>query len=212
MIPMIDMIKNYKESLKSDGTVIGDIRRNTANELINYTFTEDPDYKIVRILKQDGWHLEDAKYQYHVTQSISSNAVDWYLQFRPGVHYPIGTYVLIPDDDETMPRTFDEEKHFFAESRKKAIEDGRHSRLWFIVDRNYATHFVRYNIVRCNWTFRWIYRGKIQSVIGAIRNANSNCIARCRWKHCNVFLRICLEPLRALIPKQKDEIRLYGMV
>ena len=67
---MIDMIKNYKESLKSDGTVIGDIRRNTANELINYTFTEDPDYKTVRILKQDGWHLEDAKYQYHVTQSI----------------------------------------------------------------------------------------------------------------------------------------------
>ena len=95
------------------------------------------------------------------------------MQFRPGVHYPIGTYVLIPDDDETMPRTFDEEKHFFAESRKKAIEDGRHSRLWFIVDRNYATHFVRYNIVRCNWTFRWIYRGKIQSVIGAIRSANS---------------------------------------
>ena len=118
---MIDMIKNYKESLKSDGTVIGDIRRNTANELINYTFTEDPDYKTVRILKQDGWYLEDAKYQYHVTQSISSNAVDWYLQFRPGVHYPIGTYVLIPDDDETMPRTFDEEKHYFAESRKKAI-------------------------------------------------------------------------------------------
>lgn len=80
---MIDLVKNYKESLKSDGTVIGDIRRNTANELINYTFTEDPDYKMVRILKQDGWHLEDAKYQYHVTQSISSNAVDWYLQFRP---------------------------------------------------------------------------------------------------------------------------------
>lgn len=172
-MPMLELVKKYKDDLQSSGTVIGDIRRNTANDLINYTFTEDPDYKLVRVLKQDGWHLEDAKYQYHVTQSITSKAVDWYLQFRPNVHFPIGTYILIPDDTETIPRTFDEEKDYFAESRKKALSDGQHSRLWFIVDRNYATHFVRYNIVRCNWTFRWIYDGKIQSVIGAIRSANS---------------------------------------
>lgn len=35
---------------------------------------------------------------------------------------------------------------------------------------------------------------------------------RCIWKHCSVFLRICWKTLRAIIPKQKDEICLNGMV
>lgn len=33
---------------------------------------------------------------------------------------------------------------------------------------------------------------------------------RCSWKRCSVFLRICWETLKALMLKQKDEIRLYG--
>ena len=36
--------------------------------------------------------------------------------------------------------------------------------------------------------------------------------ARCKWKHCSVFLRICWKLLRAIRPKQKVEIlKWYGL-
>ena len=35
---------------------------------------------------------------------------------------------------------------------------------------------------------------------------------RCIWKHCSVFLQICWNTLRVIIPKQRDEICSYGMV
>ena len=34
---------------------------------------------------------------------------------------------------------------------------------------------------------------------------------RCIWKHCSVFLRICWNILRVIMPKQRDEICSYGM-
>lgn len=34
---------------------------------------------------------------------------------------------------------------------------------------------------------------------------------RCTWKHCSAFLRICWNTLRVIMPKQRDEIRSYGM-
>mgnify|MGYP004596765991 CR=1 FL=1 len=47
----------------------------------------------------------DAKYVFHQDQSISKDAVDWYLQFRPGVEFPIGTIVIVPDDNDTVLHT-----------------------------------------------------------------------------------------------------------
>ena len=34
---------------------------------------------------------------------------------------------------------------------------------------------------------------------------------RCIWKHCSVFLRICWNTLRVIMPKQRDEICSYGV-
>ena len=46
-----------------------------------------------------------------------------------------------------------------------------------IVGRNDANEFVRYNIIKCNWNFRWIARmngeNKVLNVWGSVRNANS---------------------------------------
>ena len=49
-----------------------------------------------------------------------------------------------------------------------------------------------------------VYSGK-ETKLGLVSTV------RCIWKHCSVFLRICWEILRVIMPKQRDEIYSYGM-
>jgi hypothetical protein len=50
-----------------------------------------------------------------------------------------------------------------------------------------------------------VYSGK-ETKLGLVSTV------RCIGKPCSVFLRICWEALRVIIPKQRDEICSYGMV
>lgn len=163
----------YEAMLLTKGANLSQVRQNQSRLVMNATFTGDVGYKKVYILsKDDGWHYEDAKYSKHATPSILKDAVDYYLQFRPKVHYPVGTYVFIPNDE-------DYSIGFKEESPIDPFQDENFSmkKLWMIVGRNDANEFVRYNIIQCNWNFKWIdrYHSKdvIMNVYGAIRNANS---------------------------------------
>ena len=49
-----------------------------------------------------------------------------------------------------------------------------------------------------------VYSGK-ETKLGLVSTV------RCIWKHCSVFLRICWNALRVIMPKQRDEICSYGM-
>lgn len=161
-------IQSYRKFLSSHGSNLGQVKRNQANEIINNTFTIDPTYKQVYILTPDGWKFEDAKYQFHTAHSILKDAVDYYLQFRPHVHYPIGSYVIVPDDASPQINLSTEEmKNPFNQPVNERTQ------WWIIVGRDEANAFVRYNILKCNWNFQWMYDGKIQSCYGALRNANS---------------------------------------
>lgn len=168
---MIDMRK-YSSILRSEGKSFGEIHRNDSKMVINHTFLNDPEYKKVKVLTKDGWVCYDAKYQYHSSVSIVKNPVDWYLQFRPDVHFPIGTYVLIPSDDDEDVRSYSEEFEYFkVENSSKRISNKTH--LWFIVGRDVSNTFVRYNVLQCDWMFQWVYDGVIQNCIGCIRDAAS---------------------------------------
>lgn len=163
----------YKTMLNNKGSTLHKVRRNHSDMIMNATFTGDIGYKKVYILDKDnGWHYEDAKYSKHATPSILKDAVDNYLQFRPKVHYPVGTYVFIPDDtsfdigfEETEPSNPFKDLNFNM------------NKLWLIVGRDDANDFVRYNILKCNWEFKWVvnYNGenRIMNIIGCVRNANS---------------------------------------
>ena len=94
-------VNQYKNYLSSHGNTIGQVKRNQSDVIMNSTFTYDHSYKKVYILTKDGWKWEDAKYQTHSSQSILKDPVDYYLQFRPKVHYPIGSYAIVPDDTST---------------------------------------------------------------------------------------------------------------
>ena len=167
-------LNSYIDHMSSYGSNVGDIRRKQADMIMDFTFDQDPNYKQVRVLTDIGWMLVDAKYQYHVAPSISKDAVDYYLQFRPNVHFPIGTYVIVKDDMAKSLHTFEEDKKLFSlEYQRRVQEMDNQPQLWMIVGRNNATQFVRYNILKCNWNFQWIVDGEIKNCIGCVRNANS---------------------------------------
>ncbi len=163
----------YGNMLSNKGNNLSQVRRNQSRMIMNATFTGDVGYKRVYILdKNNGWQYEDAKYSKHATPSILKDAVDYYLQFRPRIHYPIGTYVFIPNDED-YGLGFHEQSPINPFMDKNFTVD----KLWMIVGRNDANEFVRYNIIKCNWNFKWVNRlhGKnvIMNVWGAVRNANS---------------------------------------
>lgn len=163
----------YKSMLTSRGRNLSQARRNQSDMIMNATFTGDTGYKRVYILDPErGWHYEDAKYSKHATVSILKDAVDYYLQFRPKVHYPIGVYVFIPDDtsDDIGFKEFEPVDPFQDEGFDL-------NKLWMIVNKNDDAQFVRYNVLKCNWDFRWICKvhGKMElmHVIGCSRSASS---------------------------------------
>ena len=206
--------------MKSVGRNNGEALKYQSDMIMNETFSNDVGYRKIFIqivdeseLKPDEqyfeyehmkWVQRDAKYHKHSTQTISSDFVDYYLQFRPLEHHPIGRYVIVPDDTTYDPDITDK------------------TQWWLIVGRDNVNQFVQYSILQCNWNLQWVAEGTVYSCLCALRNANSYTswsifpmryyTARCIWKHCSVFLRVCWDTLRAVIPKQKDEICLYGMV
>jgi len=161
-------INQYKDYLSSHGKTMGQVKLNQSDVLMNSTFTIDPAYKKVYILTKDGWKWEDAKYQTHSAQSISKDPVDYYLQFRPKVHYPIGSYIIVPDDTSPdINLSEDELINPFTQPTKNRTQ------WWIIVGRDEANAFVRYMILKCDWELRWVYGGKLQTCWACSKLASS---------------------------------------
>jgi len=161
-------INSYKNYLSTRGNTLGQVKRTQSDVIMNNTFTLDPTYKKVYILTKEGWKWEDAKYQFHSAPSISKDAVDYYLQFRPKVHYPVGSYVIVPDDTAFDINLSEEER---LNPFSQPIENRK--QWWIIVGRDEANAYVRYMILKCDWDFRWIYKGKLMTCWACSKNANS---------------------------------------
>lgn len=160
-------VTTYRKRVGTE-SIIGTKMKQQSDMIMDTTFTRDPTYKKVYILTKEGWKWEDAKYQFHSTPSISKDPVDYYLQFRPKVHYTIGSYVIVPDDTSPNINLTDEEieKPFTQPTTNR-------TQWWIIVGRDEANAFVRYMILKCDWDFRWIYKGKLMTCWGCSKNANS---------------------------------------
>lgn len=101
--------------------------KNQSNNMMNHSFKNGTSYKSVIINDEN----IDARFFSNTNYSIMSDAVDYKLQFRPHVKYPLGTYVSIPNEENEY-------------------ED------WIIVYRSDDTMFAKYNILKCNYTLRWV--------------------------------------------------------
>lgn len=159
----------YKSYLQSAGNNLSQIYQNQSDDIQNVTFMSDINYKRAYILTPyDGWQYVDIKYWKHTNPSISSDAVDYYIQFRPHVNYPVGSYIIIPNDTSYDLGLNDEElKNPFLQP-----VDSRNT-WWMIVGKDAGNAFVRYIVQQCNWDFKWIYNGKICHSFGVNKIANS---------------------------------------
>lgn len=161
-------LNDYRKMLSAKGGTLADIRKEQSDLNINISFAVDPhEYKKVLILTREGWKWEEVHFHRHNKQSISSDDQDYYIQFRPKVHYPVGSYIIIPDDTSAQLNLSEEE---LENPFLQPIE--QRTQWWMIVDRN-NNHYVQYNILKCNWNFEWIKDGKIWSVFGCNRDASS---------------------------------------
>lgn len=167
----------YKDYLYNKGENLSEIRKQDATLIVNMSFTEDVGYKRVYILDpKQGWIWTDSKYSKHSAESILKDAVDYYLEFRPFEHHPIGTYVFIPNDSDSDIGFYDNSpiNPFNDLNFSQIFSEGK---LWMIVGKNDGYEFVKYQVLKCNWKFQWIAeylgRKKIFSIYGSTRVANS---------------------------------------
>lgn len=132
-----------------------------SDAIMNKTFERDANYKVGNLYDVNCKLLEEVefKYQKSFSYSINKDKVEFLVQFRPKYHPEIkyvqedgleryGFYLDIPNDVEVPEK-------------------------WLIFGKNETNSFIRYNVLRCNWTFKWIIDGVVYSVLGCLRNRNN---------------------------------------
>lgn len=136
------MFEAFKQRHLARGASTSGALNHQADMIMNATFDRDPAFKKVYI----NGKTVDAKYKVHAYTSLSAgNSIDYYLQFRPGVYYAPGTYVDIPN------------------------RDGKYER-WLIVLQDDLPQFPMHYVLKCDWTLKWVYNGKIYSCLGVHRS------------------------------------------
>lgn len=134
-----------------------------ANEIMDKTFTNDLGYRRCKLYSRDMKLLDEnveIKFQYSQSYTINKDQVEYLAQFRPGYH-PERKFI----DDDGIERL-----GFYLEipNRNTGLKE-----MWLILGKNDKNSFLRYNMLKCNWTFKWIKDGVIYSCLGVIRNRNN---------------------------------------
>ena len=151
----------FLKKMKNKGNGFSETIRRNNDRVVNSLYDKDVSYKKCVLYSRDKSFLEniEAKFQVSTNYTILKDQVEYLVSFRPHYHPEkvycepdeverLGFYIDIPDDDGDVST-------------------------WLIVGRNDRNQFVSYNILKCNWTFKWISNGVLYSVLGVIRSRNS---------------------------------------
>lgn len=137
--------------MQRHGSTSSMTRRNQSDMIMNATFKRDVAYQQVLVTHLPSGMKNkkyDAKYLVHTYYSITGDNIDYYLEFRPHVKLPIGSYVDVKDDSGERHR-------------------------WMIVARDDRPQFPQHYILKCNWTLKWIHNGVNYECLGVKRTQNS---------------------------------------
>lgn len=157
------MSEIFKKRMNLTGGTVSKSIRIQSNEIMDKTFSNDLGYRLCKLYSRNMELLEDSieiKYQFSQTYTVNKDQVEYLAQFRPGYHPEkkymdndgverLGFYLEIPDENTGI------------------------NEMWLIVGKNDKNSFIRYNILKCNWTFKWIKNNKIYSCLGILRNRNN---------------------------------------
>ncbi len=129
--------------------------------LMERNFTHDVNYKVAKLYDWNSKYLEDVelKFQFSQKYSINKDQVEYLIQFKPNF-FPEEKYIR--EDGQ-------KQLGFFLE-----IPDaGGIMRKWLIVGRNQTPQFIRYNVLECNWVFKFIVNDVLYEQLGVIRDRNN---------------------------------------
>ena len=151
------MFDAYRNRMAFRGHNMGEMLRRQSNMVIEQTWDRDPHYRAVYVVKVNSGlpevttehELIDAKFNIKTYADIKSDEPSYLLQFRHGEEkrHPeidIGSYVYMKDEDGEW-------------------------KWWMIQYLDERPEFRQYQILECNYTFKWITDGKIYNCLGIQR-------------------------------------------
>ena len=151
------MFEAYKNRMAYRGKNMSEMLRSQSNMVIEQTWDRDPNYRQVYVVKINSGlpevtaehELIDAKFNVKTYSDIKADEPSYWMQFRHGEEkrHPeinIGSYVYMEDEDGEW-------------------------KWWMIQHLDERPQFRQYQILECNYTFKWIAEGKIYSCLGIQR-------------------------------------------
>ena len=160
------MYEEFRNRMSRRGSFMGETMRLQSDVVANATWLNSVAARRVQVkwLNQGlppeyatSYEFEDpidAHFELKSEYSIANGASPYYLTFRPGelLRHPdikVGAYVSIPNADN-IPEWW---------------------MIVFIEDDNESNKLY---IMKCNWTFKWVFDGKIYSHLGILLNGSSS--------------------------------------
>ena len=157
-------LDNYRRRLKTQrGVDIPAQIRKRNDVVMEGAWFRDPETFRARIYKHKegtrGFEYEDIASDYvrlirRTVQDNVSTDVDMYVQFRPGIFYPVGSYIDIvntyPDEEGNETWT-----------------------TYLITNREDSQQFTMFNVLPCNYMFRFVNKNRLYQSLGVVRNMNS---------------------------------------
>lgn len=164
------MLEMYQKRMSFQGANIGDVMKRQSDKIMNESFKRDVDYRRAKLYDQNHKFLEevDIKFKKNLNYSISKDAVDFLVQFRP-MYHPEKKYTLYPTDIDENGKAIVERLGFYLD----IPDDTGDINTWLIVGKSDNNQFVTYNVLKCNWTCRWIKNRVVYKCLGCIRSRNN---------------------------------------
>ena len=151
------MFEAYRNRMATRGENMSEMLRMQSNMVIEQTWDRDPNARKVYVVKVSSGlpkitaehKLIDVKFNIKTYSNITSDEPSYWMQFRHGEEkrHPeisIGSYVYMKDEDGEW-------------------------KWWMIQHLDERPSFRQYQILECNYTFKWVADGKIYNCLGIQR-------------------------------------------
>ena len=151
------MFDNYKSRMAHRGRNMSETLRMQSNMVIEQTWNRDPNARKVYVVRVDSGlpevteehELVDVKFNVKTYENIQSDEPSYWMQFRHGAEkfnpdIAVGSYVYMENEDHEWT-------------------------WWMIQDIDARPYFRQYQILECNYIFKWILEGKIYNCLGIQR-------------------------------------------
>lgn len=161
-----DIFTKRMQKLMSNGSV-GSLNVTNTNIIENKTFSNDQNYRIGMLYDWDMNELEEVEFKFEKikTRTVEGTEVEYMIHFRPDYN-PEFLY-----KDKYYKDDGKERLGFYIDvydMSRKVYEK------WLIISKDDRVAFDRYNALRCNWCFEWVYNGQYFNCLGCIREATDN--------------------------------------